>query len=199
MLSTPYAAITKEEAQTQLDLYKDLPELTPHEKSLMDIYAAVLADEKVISLPSLVNDRRFQDWPVVAVAPVRASSVTFVRETKGHRRSNRVICSYYKTPTWTLNAGEARANDHTRWREVTLVSRVPSIHPLYRNKVQDGDLILWEVSDWRAERDQMQQLPSRTLTELDPIVVRAIPNSEGLYKVIAAWDLTQAEARLLTL
>lgn len=194
--------VTKEEAESQLALYADL-ELTEREKKMMAIYDAVVAGDKVIDLDEVLergNVRELTGSPRIALAPVEATKVIYTkhqepttRKIRRHTDRRALNFSYQADNGWRLDL--QRRSYRSGWDNVTFfegTANIPSVLPTARDKVEDGDLILWEPI-W-TDVTQRNESARRPLA-YDPAVIRDIGN--GLYRVVAAWDLTEVETRVL--
>lgn len=190
--STAVLEVDREVAETQLALYADLPQLTPREKNLLAIYDAVIAGEKVIHLSEVLKRGEayaLRGFPKVAIAPVTAERVTFQRKvtsTYPWSDSGKYSASY-RAGSWSQTIQNGRwSRWSNRLSSAQAEALTPLVPPSERDKVQDGDLFLWEPTWLRKEESVIQY---------DPAVIR--PLSNGLYKVVLAWDLTAAEAMML--
>lgn len=187
--------IAKEDAEAQRALFADLPSLSPREKKMMAIYDSVLAGEKIIKLQEVLNQSEVYSLgraPKVVLAPVNAESVTYNRTvTRRRRAGTRVIevSSGFTSGKWQMNLLVKSEADTfgTRVTEFTGEALTPLIPPPHRDKVQDGDLLLWEPV-WLYSKE--------VVINADPAILR--PLSHGLYKVVAAWDLTPVETMMLS-
>lgn len=185
--------IPKTEAETQRALFADLPDLSPREQAMMAIYDAVIAGEKIVKLQEIFNSGdiyRMVDKPKVVLAPATAESVTYTRTTARRRRKDDLrVSSAFTAGKWELKLTEDMAVDtfSTRVTEVTATALAPLIPPPHRGTTEDGDLLLWEPV-WLHSKE--------VVVNADPAILR--PLSHGLYRVIAAWDLTPVESMMLS-
>lgn len=185
--SEAVVTIDREEAENQLALYEGL-ELTDREKNLLAIYDAVAAGEKVIQLETVLKRGQAmtnRGMPQLALAPVTAEKVKFERTTRGSRNTILEAHAHYEAgkkwkywlPLWWESGSISQASGE---------ALTPLVPPPHRDKVEGGDLFLWEATWLKKKESQVQY---------DPAVIR--PLSNGLYKVVAAWDLTPVEAMAL--
>ena len=188
--------LSKEEAQAQLDMYKNVPVLTPREQKMMAIYDAVVSGRKVIDLESTLRSAiNVRDLPKLALAPTGWDSIRF-RRTRTMTRKQRAVDwaqlnISFEGGTWSRRY-EERIGRYERVAETTAEALVPSILPTVRDQVKPGDLILWEPV-WTAVSNR--EIAERRPSSYDPMILRELP--DGLWSVVAAWDLTDVEARVL--
>ncbi len=189
--ATAVLEIPAEEAERQQALYAEVPNLTPREKNLMAIYDAVIAGEKIIRLDTVLEKAgafKYERFPKVALAPVTAERVTFRRFTKGTRLTPGRLNAYFQAGQWRYDLLKEQGWEPF-WNRVSHAeseAMTPLVPPPDRDKVQEGDLFLWEAT-WLSKKE--------TVINYDPAVIR--PLSNGLYRVVLAWDLTEAEAMIL--
>lgn len=186
----------QDEAQQMRDLYSEVPKLTKKEKNLLALYDAIASGDKVVVLDKILKDGGMfgesrSGWgavgaPTIAIAPVGAEKVSWVaRQTN---RSSMSTAGKARFVSWvgpTRHIIERRGDVHARW--MSGETSVPTIPPQHRDKVEKGDLILWEAT-WRNTEIRVDRHP-------DPAILRKV--SDGLYRVVAAWDLTAVEAAML--
>jgi hypothetical protein len=192
--STAVLTVPPEEAEHQLALYADLPELTEREKNMLAIYDAVLAGEKIIKLNQVLQlgmAMEGRGFPKVAIAPVEAEMVTFLRDRKVPTRRPRFDQrddgqSKFLSGKWSYPLAEWDWQ-RTSFTEARAEAMVPLVPPTHRDKIQPGDLMLWEPV-WLRQNEKV--------IDPDPAIIR--PLSNGLYQVVAAWDLTSVEAMMLS-
>ncbi len=182
--------ISREQAEEQKALYEGL-ELSPREEKMMAILDAVIAGEKVINLATTLSRGsagKPDNVPKVALAPVGSEKVHYqqkFRWSPGLRKARPV----YWTKKWVYRFPQVRRSPYSSWTNFYGEAILPSILPTVRDKVQDGDLMLWEPV-WTNTRREVS--PPKYP---DPAILRPLTN--GLYQVVAAWDLTPVEAEIL--
>jgi hypothetical protein len=185
MHETALIEVSKEEATEALAELQTLKELEPMEQAKLNVYDAIANDEKVIDLQALMNKAMGGNPSVrttpVALAPVTADSVTLTvfRDAWGDNPRFE-----FSAGSWSYSTIEARDREDER---LTATAVRPSIPVHIKPKVEDDDLILWEPV-W-------QNVVETRSEPLDPAILRHLGGS--MYKVVAAWDLTDLEARLL--
>lgn len=184
--------ITEEEALAQKALYEGL-ELSNREKKMMAILDSVIAGEKVVNLGTVLKRGEAgtaNGVPRVALAPVGSDRVQYRQKFRRKLVSGlRVATPHFWTRDWIYDFPQVRRSPYSSWTNFYGEAVLPSVLPTVRDKVQDGDLMLWEPV-WVNTRTEVN--PPRYP---DPAILR--PLSDGLYKVVAVWNLTEVEAEVL--
>lgn len=186
---TAILTLDRDEAETQRAMFADLPKLSEREQKMMAIYDAVIAGEKVIKLKEVLRmggAYNLEGKPKVVVAPITAEVVSFQRQATNRKRTH--LSSYFQAGKWKMDLVSDRA--FSAWDRASLMEAealVPLIPPQHREGTEDTDLLLWEPVWLHSEE---------VVLNADPAILR--PLSHGLYKVVAAWDLTAVETMMLS-
>ena len=181
--------ISLEEATEALVGLRTLRDLTPMEQAKLNIYDAIETDEKVIDLNALMKKAMVSPAEShVALAPIGATKVG-LNWFRGARNWDGNASGYadyqFHAGKWSYASKPGFGTDPA-W---TATAVLPSIETTVKPKIEDGDLLLWEPV-WQ---NVTEIEPERVW---DPAVLRHLGGP--MYKVIAAWDLTDLEARLLS-
>lgn len=192
MFGASYYNMSRQEAEAQLALYAELPELTERERRMLDIYDAIVKGEKFIELTNVLKHAYATSptrLPDLTLAPIPATQVTYERRWKRAKGGRREGVFEYRTEGWSLRLPPHFIDKYDTHRTTVATALAPSIPPVHREKVKPGDLLIWEPS-WRLEKESVQ-IPR----DPDPAIIRQVNN--GIYLVVAAWNMTPVEAQLL--
>jgi hypothetical protein len=163
-------------------------EIAENDAAIMRGYRLLARQKRVIILRDAIRagGEDKQHRPKLAIARADEREIQMTRSRTG-------TVTY--TPVVRWHQGELPARSATRWwrleellpplaavsSSVTARSLVPHIPPAIRPSALDRYAILWEA-DWKA-------VPT------DPVLLR--PLGQGLYAVLATWDLTPIERAVL--
>lgn len=160
-------------------------ELMSRDAAIMRGYRHLALGRQVISLRDAITQggADAQGRPRLAVARADMQTVRMSRSANGaltFGRSQRADHRDARTQRhWSFDAG-TMPPDNLGWRTADAI--VPMIPPRFRPAVLERYALLWEA-EWR------------NVVPVDPALLRAL--GDGLYVVLATWDLTPLERAVL--
>lgn len=183
------AAANRDVSEYETRLERRKREMAEQDASLMKGYRLLSLGRQIISLADAVIGGGFDDQnrPKLAVGNASDRSVRLDRHANG-RMTFRGIEDWHKhetPPRGSLRVFEFDVPPIPGMSWVQAEAMVPSIPPHLRPETIDRYVILWEA-EWRARR-----------APVDPALLRPLGN--GLYAVVATWDLTPLEQMVLGL
>lgn len=186
--------ITKEDAQKEYKAYLEAckKQAAPYYNKMRSVYYHAKKGAKIIDVREAIIKAGLNDdkHPKFAIARADMNRVALIHDQHGWRYVNPLKIAWAhlekSEPVFNMEWAFETAPTIEGYRGV-IQAPVPKIPPQH---IPPGNLkdyyILWEVEKWQ------RRAPT------DPILLKKIPNTKSLFIVLAQWDLTPLERKILT-